>query len=88
MISVMPWRAKCSIRYSITGLPKIGTMGLGRSRVSGRTLVPCPAAKIMPFAIASLAFKVQKLCETAEGSPTSWPRSLPRNKGCLTRTEA
>jgi hypothetical protein len=28
-------------------------MGLGKSRVNGRTRVPCPAAKIIPFAIYS-----------------------------------
>ena len=45
----------------MTGLPKMGTIGLGRSRVSGRTRVPCPAAKIMPFAIAALAYLVAPL---------------------------
>jgi hypothetical protein len=30
----------------------MGTMGLGKSRVKGRTRVPCPAANIIPFAIA------------------------------------
>ena len=39
----------------------MGTIGLGRSRVSGRTRVPCPAAKIMPFAIAALAYLVAPL---------------------------
>ena len=37
--------------FDISGLPSTGTMGLGRSLVKGRTLVPCPAARIIPFAI-------------------------------------
>ena len=53
MISRTPWRAMCSIRYSITGLPKMGTIGLGKSLVNGRTRVPCPAARIMPLVIFS-----------------------------------
>lgn len=39
MISRMLCRARCSIKYSITGLPKIGTIGLGKSLVSGRTRI-------------------------------------------------
>jgi hypothetical protein len=31
----------------------MGTMGFGKSRVKGRTRVPCPAAKIIPFAMRS-----------------------------------
>ena len=33
----------------MTGLPKIGIMGLGISLVRGRTRVPWPAARIMPL---------------------------------------
>jgi hypothetical protein len=33
-------------------LPKIGTIGLGKSLVKGRTREPCPAARIIPLAMA------------------------------------
>jgi hypothetical protein len=39
----------------------MGTMGLGKSRVKGRTRVPCPAANIIPFAIALRSKSYAKL---------------------------
>jgi hypothetical protein len=36
-------------------------MGLGKSRVKGRTRVPCPAANIIPFAIALRSKSYAKL---------------------------
>ena len=42
---------------SSTGRPKRGTMGLGRSRVSGRSRVPSPPARITAFIPFILSWK-------------------------------
>src|ERR687894_112931 len=62
----MPWRARRPKMCSIMGVSTTGAMGLGISPVSGKSLVPLPAASAIAFIRGSLpTFGV------------AWTRSLP-----------
>src|SRR5215469_7148139 len=52
--SVMPWRLSRLRICSMTGLPAIGTIGLGRRIVNGLSLDPSPPAMTTAFIAASL----------------------------------
>src|ERR687889_560802 len=58
----MPWRARRSKIWRIMGVSTTGAMGLGISPVSGKSLVPLPAARTIAL---------------TEGRPSRTAKSLP-----------
>src|SRR5215210_5566557 len=54
----MPWPARRSKMCSMIGVFTTGAMGLGISPVSGKSLVPLPAARAIAFINISLSAKV------------------------------
>src|SRR6266487_7157986 len=71
--SVMPWRLSKLRICSMTGLPAIGTIGLGRRIVNGLSLDPSPPAMTTAFIEAS--FVISEVAETWERR--SWCHAVP-----------